>query len=363
MCRAVRGCIRRAHGCGADVVGVAGALVEFTEDHLAGGGLQHRGHRNIHGLAAHLAGVVHHHHGAVIQVGNALVVLFAFLEDKAFHNLARQHDGFERVGQLVDVEHIHALELGDFVEVEVVGDDFGLVELGQLNQLEINFAHGGEIILHDLHCDGSHLLDTLHDIEPAPSAVPLQRVGRVGHQLQLAQHKLRQHQHAIQKASFGNIGNAAVNDDAGIEDLVNLLAHLFAAKDASQRRKVEQVALVGPDNQANVGHEQHDQQLQEVLRVAQAKALADHNAEKISPEHAHNAADHGADQPLQAYGAQAHLEHQNGQCYDRSGGGRLNGIQSKGTQQPGRYSQGNYKKRTNECQIHVGPPYHPARLL
>jgi len=42
--------------------------------------------------------------------------------------------GFKRVGQFVDVEHGHALQLGDFVEIEVVGEDLAFVELGQFDE-------------------------------------------------------------------------------------------------------------------------------------------------------------------------------------------------------------------------------------
>src|SRR5581483_7078074 len=62
------------------------AVVEFTKDHLARRSLQYRGHRNIHGLADHLARIVHHDHGAVIQIGHTLVVLFAFLQDEDLHD-------------------------------------------------------------------------------------------------------------------------------------------------------------------------------------------------------------------------------------------------------------------------------------
>src|ERR1039457_7353321 len=63
-------------------------VVELAEDHFPRGGLQHAGHRNIDGLGNHLLGVIHHHHGAVIQVSHALVVLLAFFEDEDPHGLA-----------------------------------------------------------------------------------------------------------------------------------------------------------------------------------------------------------------------------------------------------------------------------------
>src|SRR5574340_524574 len=65
------------------------ALIVLAEDHLAGRGLEHAGHGDVDGLRNHLLGVIHHHHGAVIQVGHALVVLLAFLEHEHAHDLAR----------------------------------------------------------------------------------------------------------------------------------------------------------------------------------------------------------------------------------------------------------------------------------
>ena len=90
-----------------------------------------------------------------------------------------------------------------------------------------------------------HLLDTLQDVEAAPAAVALHGIARIRHQLQLAQHELRDHQHAVEKAGFGDVGNAAVDDHTGVQDLKGFLGTLFAAEDAAQGRKVQHVAFVG----------------------------------------------------------------------------------------------------------------------
>src|SRR5262252_7916162 len=73
------------------------ALVELAEDHLAGGGLEHAGDRDIDRLGDHLLGVIDYHHGAVIEIGDALVVLLALFENEDAHGLAGQHDRLERV--------------------------------------------------------------------------------------------------------------------------------------------------------------------------------------------------------------------------------------------------------------------------
>src|SRR5438128_1833781 len=80
--------------------------------------------------------------------------------------------------------------------------------------------------------DGGHFVDGLQHVAPPAPATALERIGGVGDQLQLAQHKLRQHQDAVEESRRRDIRDAPVNDDAGVEDFVNLLALLFAAEDA-----------------------------------------------------------------------------------------------------------------------------------
>ncbi len=155
-------------------------------------------------------------------------------------------------------------------------------------------------------------MQALQDVETAAAAVALQRIGGVGHQLQFAKHELGNDNGAVEKAGFGDISDAAVNDDAGIENLVALLRLLLAAKDSPQRRKIEQIAFVGADDQANVGHQQHDHDLEETSRVARAEAVAEDQGKQVGAEDAQHAADGGPDQPLQADPAQPPFEQDDG---------------------------------------------------
>src|SRR5262249_53566464 len=102
-------------------------FVELAKDHFARGGLQYRGDRDVDVLADHLARVVDYDHGAVIEIGNTLVVLLAFLRDKDAHDFARQPNGLQGISKLVDVQDRDALKLRNLVQVEVVGDDLAFV--------------------------------------------------------------------------------------------------------------------------------------------------------------------------------------------------------------------------------------------
>src|SRR5690242_4899139 len=72
---------RSGGGIGRLALGPGTTLVELAENHFAGGGLQNRGDGNVDRFADHLSGIVDHHHGSVVQIGDALVVFLAFLED------------------------------------------------------------------------------------------------------------------------------------------------------------------------------------------------------------------------------------------------------------------------------------------
>ena len=102
---------------------------------------------------------------------------------------AGQHDGLQRVRQQVDVHDLDALQRGDLVQVEIVGHNFRVVALGQLDQLQIHFGDVREIVFGDLHVEMRHFLDALQHFQSAAAALALQRVGRIGHQLQLAQNE------------------------------------------------------------------------------------------------------------------------------------------------------------------------------
>src|SRR4029077_21242625 len=132
---------------------------------------------------------------------------------------------------------------------------FAFVQLGQFDQLQIHFPDCGEIIFDNLNLQGCDFLQALQNVEAPATAVSFQRVGRVGHQLQFAEHELRGHDDAVEESRFSDVGDAAVDDDAGIEDFVAFLPLFFAAEDPTQRGEVQQVAFVGSDNQANVCHQ------------------------------------------------------------------------------------------------------------
>ena len=62
------------------------------------------------------------------------------------------------------------------------------------------------------------MLHAVQHFEPAPAAGALDIVGRISDLLQLQQDKPGYHDHAIDNVGFNQIGDATVDDHAGIEE-------------------------------------------------------------------------------------------------------------------------------------------------
>src|SRR5581483_3525146 len=339
----------------------AGAVIPLAEDHLPSRRLQNRRNGDVYSFADHLACIVDHYHRAVVEIRDSLVVLFAFLQDEDPHALAGQHDRFERIGQFVYVQDFDALQLGNLVEVEIVGDDLPLIELGQFNQLEVHFADGGKVVFDDLHLQGRYFLQALQDVQTAAAAIPLERVGGVSHQLQLPQHKLRDHQRAVEKARLGNIGDAAVNDHAGIENLITPFELLFAAEDAAQSRQVEQVSFVGAHDQPDISHQQHDDDLEKAAQGAFREAVTNDQSEQVGADYSQDASDRRANQAFEADAAQPPLEDDNGNAQGRSRQSVNPRIRGKRAKEKTGKSNKENKENTDKNDIHSsaspeGPP-------
>ncbi len=122
--------------------------------------------------------------------------------------------------------------------------------------------HFRKIHVRDHHFDARHLLDLLQDVEAAAAAVALHRVGRVGHQLQLLEHELRNHQRAVHEAGVAEVRDAAVDDHRGVEDLVVTL-RTRGAEQRHQPRRLEPFALAAADDQPEIREDQQDEAVQE----------------------------------------------------------------------------------------------------
>src|ERR1700689_4275780 len=193
------------------------------------------------------------------------------------------------------------VQLGHFTEIEIIGHDGSAHLFSQLNQLQVDLTQLGKVILDNLYGEQWMGLHLLQNIQPAPAALPPGAVGGVGYDLQLAQHELWNHQRSFQKTGLHHIGDAAIDNGAGVKDLKVALAGRspFAGKELSQAPgKVQQVSLTGAHHQPDVGHQHEHKELQQGSGSPWRQASAEHHTEQRGACNAQHAAQYRAQEPL-----------------------------------------------------------------
>ncbi len=137
------------------------------------------------------------------------------------HALAGEDDGAEGGSEVVDVDDVDILDLGDFAEVDVVGEDSAVEFLGEDEQFVIDLGGFGIIAQSVVGNDDFDLfvfLQLVEDVEAATASGAFEFIGEVGEGLQFLQDEARDDQAAFEDAGFGDIQNPAVDDDGGVDE-------------------------------------------------------------------------------------------------------------------------------------------------
>ncbi len=138
-----------------------------AKDHPAGAGLQHAGHGDADLLVDVVAAPFDDDHRAVVEIADSLARLFAGLDDANFNVLAREKGRLEGVGQFVEIDHAHAVQPGDLVQVVVVRHDFAVQMLGQQHEFDVDRLAGefGQLVVVDLQIDGRIGTQAVENVE------------------------------------------------------------------------------------------------------------------------------------------------------------------------------------------------------
>src|SRR5690606_28260981 len=100
--------------------------------------LQAGGHHRVDAVPHLVRGVLHHHHGPVLQVGETLAGLAALLDDVQRETLPRHERRLDGVGELVDVEHPHSLQSSHPAQVVVGGYQVVVAVTAQVHQAVVH---------------------------------------------------------------------------------------------------------------------------------------------------------------------------------------------------------------------------------
>ncbi len=121
-----------------------------------------------------------HNHRAVMHEANALLTFAALLPDGNVELLARQERHPQGIRQIIEIKHIHPLQLGNAMQVGVVGDQPHILGLGQHDQLIVDITHARHVGVVDLDGTAAALLDGAQGIQPPFALGSGEVVGRIG---------------------------------------------------------------------------------------------------------------------------------------------------------------------------------------
>src|SRR5262249_21226958 len=199
---------RRSHG-------LTGNRINPTKDHSTCARLKDTGDCQFERFAKVIGSLLGNYHGSVVEVTDALTLLFTALEQFDREALARKDDGLHGVCEIVEVDDLDPLQPSNFIEVIVIGNDLPPEVFRQNNQPLVDFTDTLEFRdfgIMDPNLNSGRFLQSIEDVKPAPSAVSAKLVRAVRDTLELLEHESRNDELLVDHPGFGHIGDAAVDN-------------------------------------------------------------------------------------------------------------------------------------------------------
>ena len=250
-------------------------------------------------LSDEALGLVHDHHGAVAEVADALPFLPAFADDVDFERLTGMHQRFEQAGEFRDADVRHGLQLGDFPQVVVVGEEFRAEHFGQAHELGIDFLFVGEIGLVNFDIELRRALEAAQHLQAAASARLADGIVGIGDQLQFAEHKARHDDDALDKIGLDQVGDPAVDDDAGVEHEEVLRPILRRETDVGNDEREILLVAAHREDDADVAEAeeqtQPDQPAGRLVRGVEQTRAIDHHRDERAQHHGERDGGKGAE--------------------------------------------------------------------
>ena len=296
-------------------IGLCQRAIGAGKDDPAGGVLQGAGDDHLEPLADPAPGPFHHHHGAVVEVADALVCFLAVAGNLEQQLIAGPHLGAQGDDQLTEVEHLEGLHLSHLGQV-VVGGQQGAAGIGgEQQQLVVDpLALVAGAVHHQ--APAIDLPQLAEQLEAAPAPAALLAIGRIGQGLELIDHALGDDHLALQQARIQQAADAAINDHAGVEDLgAGRLQHPFGHQQGLGAAGVEQAQqgaavnfgqVVARHPKENIA--EHRRQRFDEHHLPGQGQQQDRRQQQVCHQQAQDQADGAAHQ--QVGGHRAHLGHQ-----------------------------------------------------
>lgn len=118
-----------------------GAIGQFPEDHATGAVLEDAGDSDGDVAAGKCGGIFADDHGAVIEVSDTLAGAITIPDDANIEAFAGDMAWLQGVRDVIKIDDRNALHAGNFVQVEIIGDDTAAHLFGERHNFLIDGHH------------------------------------------------------------------------------------------------------------------------------------------------------------------------------------------------------------------------------
>src|SRR5438309_1115136 len=264
--------------------------LRMSEDHPTADRLQnsHHGHRQLGADVSRT--VLNDDHGAVLEVAHGLTGLLPLLDHADGYLLTGKDDLTDSLREIVHVQDGDALELGNAVQAVVVCHDGDAEGPRQRDELAVGAGPGG-VLLRELDLDGLLLLHLREHLETAPTALAAGSIRRVVEVLKLGQNELWDDERAPDKTAPDDVGDAAVDDDRGVEQHARIVGSAAPNAAHALRERAQLVSFDGP------GRRPHDTEHDRRHQRRVAPYVTGKERERERDEEREHEPDGGAERP------------------------------------------------------------------
>src|ERR1700739_2319537 len=193
----------------------------------------------------------------------------------------------------------------------MVGDNLRPGAWGQLDQLLIHGRGAGNFCLEEACIQPSHLLQALEHLQAAAAALALKRVRGIGDVLKFVKNEARDSERAVEEMSFANIGDAAVDQSAGVQKLQCLRARSGNFHRAWQGNMAQIAPFERANHHAEIAESEQRSKFEEGLGRFRLSGAGNHEGHEEGSEQTEDGTAGTSHKPADLRAAHAQLRQQN----------------------------------------------------
>lgn len=171
---------------------------------------------NFDFLTELVAGVIDDNHGAIAQIGDALMRITASSNNFDFSAFAGEILIAEGQSEGIKVESVDMLGSSDLRKIVIIGQDETVISLREFHKTII-YRGAVKLVAQNRRVEKDNALKLTNGIETGTSAKTLFGIFAIGKELKLVCDAARNHDIVTDKTGFGNLNQTRVHKRGGVD--------------------------------------------------------------------------------------------------------------------------------------------------